>query len=78
MPQTSLKTRAKVIKLKSQNFTICEISKMTKVHKATVSRIIIRYEKRGHVENTKSPGRPRKVTGRVERVVTLASKNTLF
>ena len=78
MPQTSLKTRANVIKFKSQYFTICQISKNTKVHKATVSRIIVRYEKRGHVENTKSPRRPRKVTGRVERVVTLASKNTLF
>ena len=78
MPQTSLKTRAKVIKLKSQNFTICQISKITKVHKATVSRIIIRYEQRGHVENTKSAGRPREVTGRVERVVTLVSKKHPF
>ena len=30
------------------------------------------------MENTKSPGQPRKVTGRVERVVTLASKKHPF
>ena len=78
MPQTSIKLRQKIIKLDSQNLSICEISRITGVHKATVSRTIIRYNERGTLQNRKSPGRPRKITEKVERLVTRSSKKYPF
>ena len=58
-PQTSQKQRQKVIELKLLNFTVCEISEETKIHKSIVSRIMFRYESRGTTEHRKNPGRPR-------------------
>ena len=77
-PQTSEKLRLQIIKLNLQNLSVCQISKITNVHKSTVSRIIIRYNDRGHINNNKSPGRPKKVNERMERIVVRASKKTLF
>ena len=59
-PRISRKKRKKVIELKLLSFTDCETSKETKIHKSTVSRIILRYESRGTVERGKNPGRPKK------------------
>ena len=74
MPRTSEKERVKILKLESRNYSICEISNLTKIHKATVSRVILRFKERGNLEHRKSPGRPRKFTGRlVDRTNTLDS-----
>ena len=78
MPQTSEKLRLQIIKLNLQNLSVCQISKITNVHKSTVSQIIIRYNDRGHINNNKSPGRPRKVNQRMERIVVRASKKDPF
>ncbi len=78
MPRTSQKQREKVIELKLLNFTVCEISKETRIHKSTVSRIILRYESRGTVEHRKNPGRPKKITEKVERIIVRESKKDPF
>ena len=77
MPQTCEKLRLQ-IKLNMQNLSVCQIPRITKVHKSTLSRIIIRYNDRGHINNNKSPGRPKKVNERMERIVVRASKKDPF
>ena len=56
MPQTSEKLGLQRIKLNLQNFSVCQISKGTNVDKSTVSRVLIQFSDRGHINNKKSPG----------------------
>ena len=77
MPQTSQKIRRK-IKLELQNYSICQISRITNIHKATVSRVILRFKERGSLEHQKNPGGPKKITEKVERIVVRYSKKTPF
>ena len=60
MPQTIGKLRLPKIKPNLQNHFDCQISKITNVHKSTGSRSIIRYNDRGHNNNNKQRGRPKK------------------
>ena len=62
MSQTIEKLRLPKIKPNLQNRFDCQISKITNVHKSTGSRIIIPYNDRGHINNNKYPGRPKKST----------------
>ena len=78
MHQISEKLRLHVIKLNLQNLSVCQIYRITNVHKSTVSRIIIRYNDRGHIYNYKSPGRPKEKSTRIERIVVQASKKDSF
>ena len=78
MPQTSQKIRRKIIKLELQNYSTCQISKITNIHKATVSRVILRFKECGSLERQKSPGRPKKITEKVERIVVRDSKKDPF
>ena len=61
MPQTSQKIRRKIIKLELQNYSICQISKITNIHKATVSRVILRFKECGSLERQKVLAGPRKL-----------------
>ena len=64
MPQTSEKLRLQIIKQNLQNLSDCQISKITNVHKSTVSRIIIRYNDRGLINNNKSPEKSQRKNGK--------------
>ena len=60
-----------------QSLSVCHISKITKLYKSTVSRIIIRYSNRGHTKNNKNTGRTKKVNQKRKKIVFQASKETL-
>ncbi len=74
VPRTSQKQREKVVELKLLNFTVCEISKETKIRKSIFSRILLRYESRGTIEQRKNPRRHTKVTKEVGKNIFRESK----
>ena len=78
MPITSQNTRLKIIALHRKNWSIYAISKHLGLIKSTISRIIQRYEERGSVDNKKSPGRPKRITPKMERMVVRETKKKLF
>ncbi len=68
--------KLEIVKLSdSTSMSLSEISKVLEVPKSTCYNIIKNYEKRGTVENKKSPGRPKKFTSRDEnKLIQLARK----
>ena len=61
MPPTNQKSRLKTTKLYMQSYSICQFSRITLIHKASLTRVFFRFEERGSLEHHKSPGRPKKI-----------------
>ncbi|XP_015177518.1 PREDICTED: transposable element Tc1 transposase [Polistes dominula] len=70
MPKcTFLNIRKLIIKLHDEGKVSREISTILAIRKSTVNNIIIKFKTTGTLEAKRNPGRPRKTTNRVDRVI---------
>lgn len=74
MPKISLQKRRQVINLYKQKWNICRISKELSIISSTVLRIIKKYQTFGTVEDRKRPGRNRKITEKMKKIVVWTAK----
>ena len=74
MPKISLQKRRQVINLYKQKWKFCRISKELLIFSSTVLRIIKKYEAFGTVEDRKRPGRNRKITEKMKKIVVRTAK----
>lgn len=78
MPKISLQKRRQVINLYKQKWNICRISKELSIISSTVLRIIKKYQTFGTVEDRKRPGRNRKITEKMKKIVVWTAKKDPF
>lgn len=75
----SVAQRAQIVILKEQNFNFTHIAKILNLKNASTARSIwLNYQKTNSLESKKPSGRPKKLTGRDERVIMRKLKKDSF